>query len=156
MLPQDDFYQMPYTWGYYGADAFITDLIARKVVDPVTEGYAPAGAELGDAVRLVQRGLLAHDWRSVYRALTALGTPLLLVRGDVNANFGEPHITPPAALERALSEDPGMRLVRRLGKLVLFTLRAPTNPTGSVTSYATVNSARPDLATCRFFQLGPR
>ena len=93
----------------------------------------------------MQRGLLARDWKSVQRTLTALGTPLLLVRGDVNANFREKHITPPAALERAMSDDPGMRLVRRFGKLVLFALRAPTNPTGSVTSYATVNSATPDL-----------
>ena len=44
VLPQDDFYQMPYTWGYYGADGFITDLIARNVVDPVAQGYAPASA----------------------------------------------------------------------------------------------------------------
>src|SRR6185437_15570824 len=26
VLPEDDFYQMPYTWGYYGADSFITNL----------------------------------------------------------------------------------------------------------------------------------
>ena len=145
VLPQDDFYQMPYTWGYYGTDTFITDLVARKVVDPVAQGYAPAEAELGDAVSLVQQGLLAHDWRSVQRTLTALGTPLLLVRGDVNATFPKRHITPPAALERALREDPGMRPVRRFGRLALFGLRAPTNPTDSVTSYATVNSATPDL-----------
>ena len=39
VLPEDDFYQMPYTWGYYGADGFIRDLIARNVVDPVAQGY---------------------------------------------------------------------------------------------------------------------
>ncbi len=44
VLPEDDFYQMPYTWGYYGADGFITNLIARNVVDPVAQGYAAASA----------------------------------------------------------------------------------------------------------------
>ena len=145
VLPEDDFYQMPYTWGYYGADSFITDLIARNVVDPVAQGYAPASQELTGAVRLVQQGLLAHDWPSVRRTLAAIGTPLLLVRGDVNAAFPGRHITPPAALDRALREDKGMRLVHRVGKLELFALRGRISPAGSVTSYATVNSATPDL-----------
>ena len=145
VLPQDDFYQMPYTWGYYGADGFITDLIARNVVDPVAQGYALASQELTGAVSLVQQGLLAHDWPSVQRTLAAIGTPLLLVRGDVNAAFPGRHITPPAALERALREDKDMRLVRRFGKLELFALRGSISPAGSVTPYATVNSATPDL-----------
>ena len=145
VLPQDDFYQMPYTWGYYGADNFIPGLIARNVLDPVAQGYAVAGQELAGAVSLVQQGLLAHDWPSVERTLAAIGTPLLLVRGDVNAGFPKRHITPPAALDRALRKDPGMRLVRRFGKLELFALRERNSLTGRVTSYATVNSATPDL-----------
>ncbi len=145
VLPEDDFYQMPYTWGYYGADAFIRNLLARNVLNPVAQGYAPSQQELIGAVRLVQQALLAHDWPSAQRALTATGTPLLLVRGDVNAAFPGRHITPPAALDRALREDPGMRLVHRAGKLELFALRGRISPAGPVTSYATVNSARPDL-----------
>ena len=63
----------------------------------------------------------------------------------MNAAFPGRHITPPAALDSALREDPGMRLVRRVGKLELFALRGRIEPAGSVTSYATVNSATPDL-----------
>jgi arabinofuranan 3-O-arabinosyltransferase len=145
VLPEDDFYQMPYSWGYYGADTFIRNLVARNTLDPAAQGYAPASQELGGAVGLVQQGLLAHDWRSVQGILTALGTPLLLVRGDVDAAFPGRHITPPAALDRALREDKGMRLVHRAGKLELFALRGRIGSSGSATSYATVNSATPDL-----------
>ena len=154
VLPEDDFYQMPYTWGYYGADTFITSLITRNVVDPQAQGYTPAPQELTDAVGLVQQGLLAHDWPSVQRTLTAIGTPLLLVRGDVNAAFPNRHIRPPAALEKALSEDKDMRLVRRFGELELFGLRNSISPAGSVTSYATVNSATPDLRDLALFPSG--
>ena len=145
VLPQDDFYQMPYTWGYYGADGFIRNLIARNVVDPVAQGYTPGQQELIGAVHLVQQGLLVHDWPSVQRTLAAIGAPLLLVRRDVNAAFPGRHITSPAKLDRALREDPDVRLVRRFGKLDLFALRVRTKPAESVTSYATVNSAAPDL-----------
>ena len=145
VLPEDDFYQMPYTWGYYGTDGFITNLIARHVVNPAAQGYAPAQQELAGAVHLVQQGLLAHDWPSVRRTLTAMGTSFLLVRGDVNAAFPGRHIIPPAALDKALREDPGMRLFHRAGKLELFALRGRINPVGPVASYATVNSATPDL-----------
>jgi hypothetical protein len=144
VLPEDDFYQMPYTW-YYGVDTFIRDLITRNVLDPVAQGYAPGQQELLGAVRLVQQALLAHDWPSAQRTLAATGTPLLLIRGDVNAAFPGRHITSPAALARALREDPDMRLIHRAGKLELFALRGRISPAGSVTSYATVNSAAPDL-----------
>ena len=154
VLPEDDFYQMPYTWGYYGADGFITDLIARNVVDPVAQGYAPAPQELRGAVRLVRQGLLAHDWPSVRRTLAALGTPLALVRGDVNAAFPDRHITAPAALDKALWNDKDIRLVHRAGQLELFALRKRISPPGSVTSYATVNSATPDLRDLALFPPG--
>jgi hypothetical protein len=145
VLPEDDYYQMPYTWGYYGADTFIRNLIARNTLDPAAQGYAPARPELLDAISLVQQGLLAHNWPSVRRILAAIGTPLLLVRGDVNAAFPGRHITPPAALDSALRDDKDMRLVRRAGKLELFGLRRDIASSGSGTSYATVNSATPDL-----------
>ena len=154
LLPGDDFYQMPYTWGYYGADRFITDLITRNVVDPISQGYTPAPQELTDAVDLVQKALLAHDWISAQRALTAMGTPLVLVRGDVDAAFPGRHITPPAELEQALREDKDMRLIRSFGELELFGLRESSSPTGSTTRYVTVNSATPDLRDLSLFPSG--
>jgi glycosyltransferase involved in cell wall biosynthesis/O-antigen/teichoic acid export membrane protein len=154
VLPEDDFYQMPYTWGYYGADGFITDLVKRNVLDPVSQGYTPASPELAGAVQLVQQGLLAHDWVAVQRTLEALGTSQLLVRGDVNADFPGRHITPPAELERALREDKGMQLVRRFGTLELFALRASASTTGSTTRYVTVDSATPDLRALSLFPSG--
>jgi hypothetical protein len=87
----------------------------------------------------------------VQRTLAAIGTPLLLVREDVNAAFPDRDITSPAALAKALSEDKDMRLVRRFGALDLFALRNSISPAGSVTSYATVNSATPDLRDLTLF-----
>ena len=151
VLPQDDYYQMPYTWGYDGADTFITGLIARNVIDPVAQGYVVAGQELaGSRQPRRSRGCSPTIGDLSNGRSRRIGTPLMLVRGDVNTAFPKRDRTPPAALERALSEDPGMRLVRRLGKLELFAVRRPVSPVGSVTSSATqlcdAGSARPIAA----------
>lgn len=151
ILPEDDFYQMPYTWGYYGADTFISNLISRNVVDPVGQGYRPAQPELRAAVNLIQESLIAHDWSSAQRILAAIGTPLLLVRGDINAKFPNRKITPPAALEKALHSDPGAQLLRSFGRLELFKIHRSLNATGVVGRYATVNSINPDLRDLALF-----
>ena len=52
VLPPDDFYQMPYRWGYYGTDSFIPDLMNRPVLVPSGQGYSPASVQLLRAVDL--------------------------------------------------------------------------------------------------------
>ena len=42
VMPPDDFYQMPYTWGYYGSDAFVVEMFHRPVLVPNGQGYSPA------------------------------------------------------------------------------------------------------------------
>jgi glycosyltransferase involved in cell wall biosynthesis/O-antigen/teichoic acid export membrane protein len=141
LLPEDDFYQMPYTW-YYGADGFINDMISRNVVDPTGQGYSPASNELLGAVGLLQQGVLAHDWRQVMAVAQVLGTRDFLVRGDVESNFPGRDIADPAALASALAADPDVRLVKQVGPLYLFAFRRPL---GQLTHPVTVESRTPDL-----------
>jgi hypothetical protein len=156
VLPADDFYQMPYTW-YYGPDTFISDLLSRGVVVPSGQGYAPASSELLNAVNLESQALLNGDWDVAERLLHALGTPLVLVRGDVVSNFPQRRIASPAALASALRSDPDMQWVHSDGPLSLYRLRpgAPDQMVGDTTSsvseaspvvpYATTISRDPDL-----------
>ncbi len=153
VLPPDDFYQMPYTW-YYGNDGFITDMVSRHVVDPVGQGYGPAPGQLQAAVGQVASSLLAGRTLQANRLLEALGTPDILVRGDVIATFPGRHIDSPRALGRALARDPAVRLVRRSGPLELFRLQHPGGALHGVQSgvaYATVNAASPNLAELALF-----
>ena len=153
VLPEDDFYQMPYTWGYYGADGFIINLIERNVVDPAAQAYTAASQQLIGAVSLVQQGLLAHDWPSVQRTLTAIGTPLLLVREDVNAAFpnGTSHRqrhSPPQNAKTGNAACPSFRRARAIRA------SQPIGPTAPVASYATAYSAAPDLRDLALFPAG--
>ncbi|MHB1613708.1 MAG: hypothetical protein ACYCYA_05190, partial [Actinomycetes bacterium] len=142
VLPPNDFYQMPYTW-YYGNDGFITDLVKRHVLDPVPNGYIPASEQLAQAVNLLARSLLARDWQQASRLAAALGTPLVLVRGDVRTDFPGRTILSPEQLMGALSTDPLATFVQRIGSLVLYRLNLP--PTGASIPFATVAAPVPNL-----------
>jgi arabinofuranan 3-O-arabinosyltransferase len=142
VLPPDDFYQMPYTW-YYGNDGFIPNLLDRHVVVPSGGSYYNVSSELLGAVQLEASALTSHNWTEASRILTAIGTPILLVRGDIEATFPGRDIVSPAALSAALTNDPDMHLVHRIGPLSLYELNsqyrlAPTN-------YATTFASTPDL-----------
>ncbi len=143
VLPADDFYQMPYTW-YYGNDGFILSLLDRHVVDPGGQGYDPASKELLAAVRLEDSALISHNWLEASRILEAVGTPIVLVRGDINPNFPGRTITAPQTLASALRADPYMHVVRRFGLLSLY--EANRSHYHSPTSYVTVASRTPNLA----------
>ncbi len=141
VLPPDDFYAMPYTW-YYGNDGFITDLLIRHVIDPNSESYDLVSNELLSATRLEAQAIESRNWTEGARLLSAMTSPLILVRGDVVANFPGRSILSPGRLYRDLLQDPLMRLVHRDGPLSVFAL---TGGVVAPTGFATVNSAAPDL-----------
>ena len=146
VLPPDDFYQMPYTWGYYGNDGFITALLRRDVLDPSAQGYLSVATQLTTTDANLASALLNGQWTLANRLINALGTPLLLVRGDLNASFPGRAIISPRVLGARLLADPYMRLIHRSGPLELFhdTVAGPVAPT-MTSRIVTVNSPSPDL-----------
>ena len=147
VLPPDPFYQMLYTWGYYGNDGFITDMIRRNVLVPSGQGYGAAGGTLMGAVDQVATSLLAGDDTAANRILSALGTSEVLVRGDI-AVPGLNHPDSPKALAAALRGNPGVELVHRSGPLSLFRLRSADGTLGGVHTgvpYVTSETAAPNL-----------
>lgn len=146
VLPQDDFYQMPYRWGYYGTDGFITNLVSRHVVDPTLQGYQQVQAELPNAVSAYVTAMEGGRWSLASKLLAGIGTPYVLVRGDVVSSFPGRQIVSPVLLARLLRSDPDMRLVHRSGPLLLFRAPAASASQATVTKQvATVDTTVPDL-----------
>ncbi|CAG4910041.1 alpha-(1-_3)-arabinofuranosyltransferase family protein [Acidithrix sp. C25] len=143
VLPPDDFYQMPYTW-YYGNDGFIVNLLDRHVIVPSGQGYFSVSNELLSAVKVENSALLAHNWSEAARILLAVGTPNVLVRGDIESHFSGRNISSPGALNSALANDPAMHLIRRFGQLSIYGLSNSFDQ--PATGFATISSASPDLA----------
>jgi hypothetical protein len=147
VLPPDDFYGMPYSWGYYGADSFIPDLFRRHVLVPNPQGYnyVATPPELTQAVNLTAQSILRHDWPQVAAMAGALNSPLILVRRDVVSPFARRAIMRPVDLTNALERSPNFVFVQRFGLLDLFELSHPLKDPDIGTSYVTINNQSPDL-----------
>ncbi len=145
IMPPDDFYAMPYSWGYYGTDDFIANFFHRRVVIPNGQGYSPATSQLVKSANLVAQSILDHHWQLTEALVTALNTPLILVRGDIQSSLAGRTILRPSDLSASLSEAPNFELVRQIGALDLFRLLSPTAETNRMTAFVTVNSETPDL-----------
>jgi arabinofuranan 3-O-arabinosyltransferase len=138
ILPPDDFYQMPYDWGYYGTDSFIPELFSRPVLIPNGQGYYPAANQLLSAIHAVSASLLSGHWQEAQKAMEALHAPFILVRGDVQTSFPGRNIVSPQLLADALQNAPNFTLVHQAGSLELFSLRTSIPPAPEVVSKTTV------------------
>jgi arabinofuranan 3-O-arabinosyltransferase len=146
VLPPDDFYQMPYSWGYYGSDQFIVDFVARPVLVPTLQGYTPAADELARTVDLTTQALLSGNWNQAEAFAKILQTRLVLVRGDVMSSFGDRVIRPPVSIANALKAAPNFDLIHREGPLELFALRAEIPPVfEAAKAFAIIDTGAPDL-----------
>jgi arabinofuranan 3-O-arabinosyltransferase len=145
VMPPDDFYQMPYTWGYYGADSFVVNMFQRPVLLPNEQGYTSTSSEIVSAVDLAARSILDHDWLQAESLARALNTPLVLVRRDIHAPYPGRSIISPSDLANALYMAPNFVLVRAIGPLDLFAVAGVMSKTEVVTHFITVESQTPDL-----------
>ncbi len=127
VLPEDDYYQMPYTW-YYGSDTFLSQLLARPVVDPVGQGSSPAPTHLRASVGVIQTAILDRNWVRVDTVARAAGARYVLVRGDIESALPGRAIQDPGVLASAFRADIQTRLVAQRGPLDLFELPSASQP----------------------------
>lgn len=154
IMPPDDFYQMPYKWGYYGSDGFIFELFHRPVLNANGQSYSPTSIQLQTAINLIASSVLTRDWTEVQGLMAALDTPFVLVRRDIDSSFPGRAIIPSDGLVAALSTAPGLTLIRTLGSLDLFQLTTPVSESGRIDDFITINSAAPDLRLLSVLRLG--
>lgn len=152
VLPQDNFYQVNYTWGYYGSDGFITDMISRNVLDVVPTTYFNVSGELINSVQLFTKSLLSHDWLLASELAQALGTSQVLVREDVSRYSTANPSVPVSSLTQQLQSDPLARQIYASGPLHLYLLSKTSLP--KTPGIYTVNSSVPMLQILQLLPAG--
>lgn len=124
ILPRSDFYQVPTTWGYYGA-SFSRSLIRRPVLESVPSGYFQSEPRVAALEESVETDLLSGRRVDVRSKLTALGVRFVALRRDVDMNFPGRRIASPGALAAGLARSPGIEQVRSFDVVDLYRVAGP-------------------------------
>ncbi|RZU54392.1 arabinofuranan 3-O-arabinosyltransferase [Krasilnikovia cinnamomea] len=128
VLPLDDYYQMPTTWGFFGVDSIANLLIEHPVIQPKPDGYFGDGAGFSANVHGIQTALLAGDLTAVPKLLDAVGASKVIVRHDLVRGLPNRYFADDRVLAAAMAKVPGAELVSD-GTLQLFQFNGGTSPT---------------------------
>jgi len=121
LLPNDDFYQMPYTWGYYGVDAIASEFLPnRTIVLSGGQGYLSASSSYEDFKAKILRGLIDNSHLSLTPYLAALGIKYIVQRNDIEASAPTRHIVSQQQVRRYLHAQRAVHFVRSFGQLDLY------------------------------------
>ncbi len=82
VLPLGDFYQMPTTWGFYGADNLVRQLLTRPVISRNPEGYITDTPTFDLLVQSVETAIASGEADKSLSLLRALGVSHVVVRKD--------------------------------------------------------------------------
>jgi len=123
LLPNDDFYQMPYSWGYYGADfEMLTELFSNPIVILSDDKFAYLTASYKyvgythNMEQMIRQG--QRDGIASYLALQ--GVRFIVQRNDVVDTFPGRSILHPQQIRSFLLHQSGVHFLRSFGKLDLY------------------------------------
>lgn len=122
ILPNDDYYQMLYSWGYYGADGMAFALLRRPVLNlaPVPSGYIASSKPFLDFEQELLRDMRLHRDLSIAPVLRTLGVGWIIQRNDIEWALPGRNILDPQHVRTFLSQQRGITLVRRFGQLDVY------------------------------------
>ncbi|MEV6601502.1 hypothetical protein AB0M36_32315 [Actinoplanes sp. NPDC051346] len=110
VLPLDDYYQMPTTWGFFGVDSIANLLIEHPVIQPKPDGYFGDVAGFSADVKAIEAGLLAGDLTPVPKLLQAIGASRVIVRHDLVRGLPNRYFADDRVLAAAMARVPGAEL----------------------------------------------
>ena len=141
VVPLDDYYQMPTTWGYYGSDSIPRSLLERPTIQPLPGGYYTDLSQYASLVHGVQTALVNGDAQAVPGLLQSLGVRFVVVRDDIDPTFPHRPMPDPTPMERTLGAVSGVTQAGEFGVAHLFSFDEAGAPAGSGAPLRTYGSA---------------
>ena len=119
VLPLDDYYQMPTTWGFSGSDTLPGLVLQRPVLQRKPDGYFGDTPGVAAQVDAVERALVTGDTAAVAPLLESLGVAFVIVRHDLQVGDPLRTFTDPDLLRAAAAAVPELEEVQ-LGALDVY------------------------------------
>jgi hypothetical protein len=147
LLPNDDFYQMPYDWGYYGADG-VAALIRQPTLLVTTQSinYITGTPELSPQFKYLVERIRKRSRAPIEPLLSALGVGWILQRNDIVWSRPYRNILSPEAIRSFLAAQPHIQRVATFGKLDIYRVAIQHGSTSAYSGAAVwPSSTAPDL-----------
>jgi hypothetical protein len=122
VLPNDDFYAMPYRWGFYGSDLLVTELLPNPAVilSNASLGYTSNTSTYNQLTGELLTDLSRARHVSLIPLLAAQGITYVLQRNDIDTSSPTRHILPARQVTSFLHGQQGIHRVRSFGLLDLY------------------------------------
>ncbi|WP_305789449.1 hypothetical protein [Symbioplanes lichenis] len=128
VLPLDDYYQMPTTWGFFGVDTIANLLVQHPVVQRKPDGYFGDVPGFNSDVQAIETALVSGDLVPVPRLLDALGVSTVIIRHDLVRGLPNRYFADDRVLSAAMARVPGAELDVD-GTLQIWKFNGGTSPT---------------------------
>jgi len=124
ITPPDDFYSMPYTWGYYSTEEFLARFIQKPIL---LTYYSPYRLNPDTAATLEYLGkTIIYNKTAEFKALLdLLNVRYILQRNDIQPNFTGRNIIPPEEMQAFFASQPYIRLAQKFGQLDIYEYTDP-------------------------------
>jgi len=124
VLPNDDFYQMHYSWGYYGADAIPGEFIPnRNITINASGGYVAATSKSVDLNGEILQAIRNNAQPTILPYLAAQGIEYIVQRNDIVSNEVGRHIISATQVRSYLDSQPYLQFIRSFGQLDLYKVK---------------------------------
>lgn len=161
ILPNDDFYQMPYSWGYYGTDKLAQTFIRQPIttLSPNPSGYFGGSSYYQTLLARLQNRIEYSPQTSIAPILQALGIRWVLQRNDVQWNVNNRHILSAPYLHYYYRQQHDLTRVKTIGPLTLYKVNNSSEAAAPFTGYRSAgvweSSSLPSLLTTASIAHGP-
>jgi hypothetical protein len=120
ITPPDDFYQMPYTWGYYGTDQFLERLIVKPTISNHYAYSYKINPDITETLQHIQHTIKYNKTAEFQAFLDLLSIKYILQRNDIQYNFTGRNIIPPEHMQAFLTQQPYIHLDKKFGQLDVY------------------------------------
>lgn len=117
VTPDDDFYQMPYKWGYYGSDALPLRFTSKPVLYH-TYGYQQK--QIDQILDILYLNLENGDPLAFNNLLNAMNVKYILLRNDILWDFNGRRIANPEIIKSRLNDNTNIEFMQSIGELDIF------------------------------------
>ncbi|MCW3995882.1 MAG: alpha-(1-_3)-arabinofuranosyltransferase family protein [Candidatus Bathyarchaeota archaeon] len=120
LTPLNDFYEMPYEWGYYGTDQLLERLFEKPIVSTVALNGYVTNANTSAILKQIRASVKFNRTDEFKTLLDVLSIKYIVQRNDVKTNMEGRNLRPPSYMQAFFAQQPYLKLIKTYGEIDIY------------------------------------